>query len=167
MRGAIMNYCFSQIEEDVKSIYKKLGFKDPADIDMMEVARYFDVWIHLWPGESKNSNILGFKSIYINQDLNYRQMWTTFAHELRHALVHTGNQNKMHYLFREYQELDANRFMYHFCMPTFMLLQIDPLPTFKETVFYLANLFKVDYRFAEKRYIDFLNKKRAQLFAYC
>ncbi|MGG1595615.1 ImmA/IrrE family metallo-endopeptidase [Terribacillus saccharophilus] len=162
-----MVYYFSHLEEEVKKIYVSLGFQEPADINMVEIARYFDIWIDYWPGESRNISIRGLRTIFLHEGLTHEQAWTTFAHELRHSLKHVGDQNRIHYLFREYQEMDANRFMYHFCMPSFMLLQINPLPTFKETVFYLANIFKVDYWFAEKRYIDFLNKKKAQLFAYC
>lgn len=162
-----MVYYFSHLEEEVQKIYESLGFQEPADINMIEIARYFDIWIDYWPEESRNINIRGLRTILLQEGLCYEEAWTSFAHELRHALKHVGDQNRMHYLFREYQEFDANRFMYHFCMPSFMLLKIDPLPMFKETVFYLANLFKVDYKFAEKRYIDFLNKKKAHLYAYC
>jgi hypothetical protein len=162
-----MVYYFSHLEEEVQKIYQKLDIRQPVDIDMLEIARYFDIWIDYWPGESRHINIRGLRTIFLQEGQSYEESWTTFAHELRHTLKHVGDQNRMHYLFREYQEFDANRFMYHFCIPSFMLLKVEPLSTFRETVIHIANLFKVDYAFAAKRYATFLNKKKAYIKAYC
>ncbi|HSH24972.1 MAG TPA: ImmA/IrrE family metallo-endopeptidase [Massilibacterium sp.] len=75
-----------------------------------------------------------------------QQEWQLFGHEICHYLVHPGNQLKMHFLFRDLQEYQANHFAYHFCVPTFMLENENDLSIYK-----VMNLFNVEYDFALKR----------------
>ncbi|WP_174616458.1 ImmA/IrrE family metallo-endopeptidase [Virgibacillus ihumii] len=75
-----------------------------------------------------------------------QQEWQNFCHELGHRLRHVGQQLKMHYLFRDLQEYQAENFAYHFCVPTFMLEKIENLTAYK-----IAILFNVEYEFASKR----------------
>lgn len=57
----------------------------------------------------------------------------------------------MHKLFRELQEFQAKQFMYHFCVPTFMLLQMT-LPNLRQqAILHIAQTFHVTRDFAEKR----------------
>ncbi|RTQ87964.1 ImmA/IrrE family metallo-endopeptidase [Lysinibacillus telephonicus] len=44
-----------------------------------------------------------------------------FYHELGHVVLHIGNQRQMTDSFRRYKESKANHFMYHACVPTFMI----------------------------------------------
>ncbi|HAM81614.1 ImmA/IrrE family metallo-endopeptidase [Ornithinibacillus bavariensis] len=72
--------------------------------------------------------------------------WQLFGHELGHSLRHCGHQLKMHPLFKELQEYQANYFAYHFCIPTFML---DKLINY--TVKDIMALFNVENDFALRR----------------
>lgn len=79
--------------------------------------------------------------------------WQCFAHELGHFLFHVGSQLIMHPLFRQLQEYQADRFSYHFCVPTFMLENLEEV-----NVNVIANKFNVEYDFAFKRLEMYQNK---------
>ncbi len=59
-------------------------------------------------------------------------------------------------LFREYQENKANNFMYHACVPSFML---DEIELSDLTVEYVQQNFNVEYDFAFKRMEQYFNRK--------
>jgi Zn-dependent peptidase ImmA (M78 family) len=50
-----------------------------------------------------------------------QEQWQDFVHELAHVLKYAENPFNMNRMTRELQEYQANSFMYHFCVPTFML----------------------------------------------
>lgn len=58
----------------------------------------------------------------------------------------------------EYQEWTADTFANHYCMPTFMLLELDlqSYTTKKHLYYEMAKLFGVTLEFATKRIDDFL-----------
>lgn len=83
-----------------------------------------------------------------------------FGHELCHVLKHAGNHFQMNKLFRELQEFQANQFMYHFCVPTFMLLQME-LPQWRsQALATIAAVFRVTKEFADKR-LDMFERRKA------
>lgn len=97
--------------------------------------------------------------IFLNEQLTPQQLWQDFCHELAHVLLHIGHQGRMSLLFREYQEHKANNFMYHACMPSFMLDQLDLYDCTPLTVIQLQGLFNVEYDFAEKRLTQYISNK--------
>ncbi|GAB4074758.1 hypothetical protein GCM10028778_22610 [Barrientosiimonas marina] len=90
-------------------------------------------------------NFIIDNDIVIRETTKQRE-WQLFGHELGHYLRHAGNQYVMCYLFRDLQEYQADHFAYHFCVPTFMLDNVQPL-----TVHDVVNLFCVEYQFARQR----------------
>lgn len=62
-------------------------------------------------------------------------------------------------LFHEYQEHKANNFMYHACIPTFMLDELQLHDRTPKTVSRLQDLFNVEYDFALKRLSQYYNKQ--------
>ncbi|QPA52741.1 ImmA/IrrE family metallo-endopeptidase [Lysinibacillus sphaericus] len=64
----------------------------------------------------------------MNERLTKQQLWQDFCHELCHLLMHNGQQRRMSRLCRDYQENEANNFMLHACMTTFMLDQLELSP---------------------------------------
>lgn len=94
--------------------------------------------------------------IFLNDFLLKEQQWQDFCHELAHVLLHTGHQGRMSPLFREYQENKANHFMYHACVPSFMLDEIEPNNL---TIEYVQEQFNVEYDFALKRLEQYLYKR--------
>lgn len=75
-----------------------------------------------------------------------QQEWQLFGEEVGHYLRHIGNHVAMHDLFRDYQEYQASYFAYHFCVPTFMLQQIDNITTNE-----IMKTFNVESCFASRR----------------
>lgn len=94
--------------------------------------------------------------IFINEKQTNQQKWQDFCHELAHVLLHRGHQGRMSPLFREYQENKANNFMYHACVPSFMLDEIEPC---NFNVEYVQQQFNVEYDFAFKRLEQYFNRK--------
>lgn len=62
-------------------------------------------------------------------------------------------------LFREYQEFKANNFMYHACVPTFMLDELNICDSTAVTVSWTQKLFNVEHEFAKTRIEQYLNQK--------
>ncbi len=80
-----------------------------------------------------------------------QQQWEDFVHELGHVIKHCGNQFNMNRMFRQLQEYQANSFMYHFCVPTFMLENISLPRMQSEAIKLIGDTFNVTYPFAAKR----------------
>lgn len=79
------------------------------------------------------------------------QRWQEFGHELCHALLHEGDQALATAMQREYQENKADNFAQHFCIPSFMLNNMN-LPAYEpEAVWLIMETFGVERWFAEKR----------------
>lgn len=153
--------CFlTYLEEDIKRLYHQLQLIGPAYVDMQRIAAEFNVWVHYEDTGSMMIKHQGLYSIILNRSLSSEEQWQDFAHELCHVLKHTGNHFKMHKLFRELQEFQAKQFMYHFCVPTFILLQMK-LPNLRQqAISHIAQTFHVTLAFAEKRLALFEQRRR-------
>ncbi|WP_368931069.1 ImmA/IrrE family metallo-endopeptidase [Bacillus pumilus] len=56
-------------------------------------------------------------------------------------------------LFRELQKMQAKRFAYKFCNPTFMLRKIKAIQPYNNFINEIASLFNVTYEFAIERFV--------------
>lgn len=65
---------------------------------------------------------------------------------------------KMHPLFVELQEWQADNFALHFCIPTFMLQRIRLPPDRQAAVCFIAETFNDEIEFAELRLDRYLQK---------
>ncbi|MGE7094371.1 hypothetical protein ACQKII_23655 [Lysinibacillus sp. NPDC048646] len=63
-------------------------------------------------------------------------------------------------LFREYQDNKANNFMYHACIPSFMLDELEHCDAGALTVQHVQQLFNVEYDFAVKRLDQYISNKQ-------
>ncbi|ALC84216.1 hypothetical protein AM592_11660 [Bacillus gobiensis] len=142
----------SHLEEDVKNVYIELGILKPSEIQMHMIAEKLDIWI-FHHDEPSRTKISGLYSIVLNSNLSPEEEWQDFSHELGHILMHYCNQHRMINLFRYLQENQADNFMYHFCVPTFMLLKynITNYSNIKEGASFIAKEFSVTKKFAKKR----------------
>lgn len=115
-----------------------------------------DIRIFYWTKTSQA--LFDEKHVYIFLDkcLTEPQLWQDFCHELEHVLLHTGQQERMSKSWIKYLENKANDFMYHACVPSFMLdeMEYDAL-----TIENVQQLYNVEYDFAEKRLTQYFNKK--------
>ena len=137
----------THLEDFIRNLYLKIGISKPSEIDINVIAQ--TLGINLYYG---NTTFIFGNNIVIKRS-NKQQEWIDFAHELCHYLRHTGFQVAMHPMFIDLQEWQANHFAYHFCVPTFMLEDLEEV-----TVYEIMNLFNVCYDFASKRIEMYQNK---------
>lgn len=152
-----MKYQMTILEKNVKNIYKKIGVREPG-ICIEVLAEKLGV--ELIYGRSSFC-VNGI--ICIDSRLSKQKAREVFAHELCHSLFHVGNQLNMHELFREYQEFKAENFAMHFCIPTFMLLNMELPQYISEAVEFVADEFGVTNELALKRLEHYANQKFGQL----
>lgn len=152
-----MNY--SHLEDFIKEFYFKMNIITPPLLDFREIAKNLGIKVFYWSETSQALYANDLPYIFLDESLTQQQQWQDFCHELAHVLLHTGDQFYMYPLFREYQEYKANNFMYHACMPTFMLDELQLCDYLPQTVVKLQELFNVEYEFALKRLTQYLNKR--------
>ena len=151
-------YQTSYLEDYIERLYRNLGIHHPEQLDKYAIGNELNVGIYLVSGESEAFCSSKRNYIFLNGNLNHKERWQDFGHELCHVLRHAGHQNKMQPMFRDLQEWQADNFAYHFCVPTFMLKRIR-LPTDRSrAICLIAETFGVEYSFAEKRLDRYLNK---------
>ena len=144
----------------IKELYNRLGILTPQNLDFQTIATQLCIQVFYWKDSSQALFLKNHAYIFLNEVLTKQQQWQDFCHELGHVLLHTGNQPRMYPLFREYQEYKANNFMYHACVPSFML---DELEHSDLTVENVQRLFNVEYDFAFKRLEQYRRKKLLML----
>ncbi|WP_425388513.1 ImmA/IrrE family metallo-endopeptidase [Domibacillus robiginosus] len=109
------------------------------------------------PGPSKGIEVGAHPIIMLNNTLPSSLQWQEFAHEIAHILRHSGNQYLLPYDFRVLQEWQAGHFALYFCIPGFMLQDID-LPHLKqEATLKVMEVFHVTPTFASARLDQWFN----------
>lgn len=149
-----MKYLLTPLEEDIKKLYKILHIEYPYEMDMWNIAGDLDIWIQFHEHESEMVKRRGgLYTLFLNEDLSIQEEWQDFGHELAHVIKHVGKQDEMQFLFRQLQENQANSFMYHFCVPTFMLLNmnISNYHNIIDGIDIVAENFNVTKEFAKRR----------------
>ena len=135
----------THLEDYIHDLYKSIGVTCPLDMDMLMIARKLEVEIIY----RRNAFRLENEIILVRG--TKREEWMQFGHEVCHYLRHSGNQLNMHSLFMRLQEWQADSFMYHFCVPTFMLSDLDLSRDRKKAIWEIQKAFSVSYEFAEIR----------------
>lgn len=151
---------YSYLEDFIKDFFSQMGIHSPSLLDFRVIAKNLGIKVFYWLDSSQALFAKEKPFIFLNETLNQQQQWQEFCHELAHVLLHIGDQFYMSPLFREYQEHKANNFMYHACMPTFMLDELQLDDSTPQTVMKLQELFNVEYEFALKRLTQYLNNHR-------
>ena len=148
---------YTHLEDYIQTLYFNLNIYRPEQLDMHHIAASLGVDIVY-----KKIPLMLDGEIHL-QKSDKENEWMEFGHELCHYLRHHGCQFDMHYLYVELQEWQADNFMYHFCIPTFMLEKIE-LPKWKsEAIGLIAHTFNVDYEFASNRLERWWGKKKFYL----
>nr|WP_054550355.1 ImmA/IrrE family metallo-endopeptidase [Lysinibacillus sphaericus] len=155
-------YNTSHTEDFIKNMYTKINIFKPEQIQLSYIAKCLGIKVFYWNEESRALFLKGYPYIFINNHLSKQQQWQDFCHELAHVLMHSGHQGRLPPLFIEYQELKANNFMYHACIPTFMLNELSINDYLHTTVSGVSKLFQVEYDFALKRLMQYFNKRIVQ-----
>jgi Zn-dependent peptidase ImmA (M78 family) len=155
-----MTYNYTPLEDFIKTLYNRLSIFEPIEIKMMEIAEKLKISLHFYDDRSTAIRHKGIFHIFIDERLSPQEQWQDFGHELCHVLRHEGSQNGMVQPFLYLQENQAENFMYHFCVPTFMLLnyKISNFIDVKAGIPFVVQNFNVTESFVEERLKRFKNQ---------
>lgn len=156
---------YTHLEDFIKNLYTQIDINVPENLNLKLIAKRLNIKIFYWEEKSQAIFYDDMSVIFIDNRISSEIQWQEFSHELCHVLTHTGDQIIMPSLFREYQEFKANNFMYHACVPTFMLdkLEIDDFSD--RTINRIQQLFNVEYDFAKTRIENYIINKRHVLYS--
>jgi Zn-dependent peptidase ImmA (M78 family) len=146
-----MNYIFSTTEDYIRKLYHQLSIFVPEQIDMMEISSKLNIKLHFYD----DTSVAVGNRIFLDKRLSSQEQWIDFGHETGHVLKHCGNQLVLPSSFIKLQESQAKNFCYHFCVPTFMLLEMDLPVSRNEVIQVIAETFNVPLDFAKKRFNRF------------
>ncbi|MGJ9460067.1 ImmA/IrrE family metallo-endopeptidase [Oceanobacillus sp. CF4.6] len=154
-----MIYPMTTLEDVIEELYLKLGVIDP-DHPIEDVAERLGITLFYFekpPFTMRNTIIL-------DPRLPKELQKEIFAHELAHALFHSGAQVSMPESFRLKQESQAKNFSLHFCIPTFLLREMK-FPEYRShAVSMIAETFQVTNGFAEARLQHYENQIAGAMF---
>ncbi|WP_338712106.1 ImmA/IrrE family metallo-endopeptidase [Bacillus pumilus] len=141
----------THLDDWIEAFYHQINIKNPSELDLLDIAYRSNLKVEFLNISSRYYA----GTIIIDNRLSPQEQWQDFGHELCHALRHEGNQLIMPPLFRELQEMQAKRFAYKFCIPTFMLKNIKFTPEnylikdistiFRVTQPFVVNRLKLNY----------------------
>ncbi|MCK6164069.1 ImmA/IrrE family metallo-endopeptidase [Bacillus pumilus] len=139
----------THLDDWIEAFYHQINIKNPSELDLLDIAYRSNLKVEFLNISSRYYA----GTIIIDNRLSPQEQWQDFGHELCHALRHEGNQLIMPPLFRELQEMQAKRFAYKFCIPTFMLRKIKAIQPYNSFTNEIAALFNVTYEFATERFM--------------
>lgn len=135
----------THLDDWIEAFYHQINITNPSELDLLDIAYRSNLKVEFLNISSRYYA----GTIIIDNRLSPQEQWQDFGHELCHALRHEGNQLIMPPLFRELQEMQAKRFAYKFCIPTFMLRHLKI--NINNPLYEISSVFNVTYRFAKKR----------------
>jgi hypothetical protein len=147
----MITYQTTRLEDTVERLYEHVGIHSPNEFDMEVIAASLGITLHTHPINSQLLTFRGKTRININSLQSEQEMWEDFGHELCHYLTQHGNQTIMPELFLKFQEQKADHFSLHFCVPTFMLDQIELPAERTRAILLIEQTFNVTTPFAKKR----------------
>ncbi|UAT32603.1 ImmA/IrrE family metallo-endopeptidase [Bacillus badius] len=151
----------TRLEDYIFSLYQSIHIYEPEQLSIDLIASRLGIDIEYINGASKTIHIQNQPLVLINQHLTPEAQWQDFGHELGHLLQHCGNQMCLPPPFIELQEWQANNFALHFCIPTFMMEQLEFPWRKQEVIYLLARTFTVEFSFAARRLERWLRRKES------
>lgn len=136
----------------VKKFYGNAGIDTPDSMTMERITDLLEIELILWPFSSEIVEYKGRYKVFINENVNEQKQWQEFGHEMKHYFYDKENQKHLENSFQFYQEVKADYFAYHFCVPTFMLYKLGNV-----TVYDVMRIFNVEFDFAIRRIEMFCN----------
>jgi len=137
----------------VQRLLQSLSICHSSQLNIETISRKSNIKVRYWEYSSESVHWKGNKVIFLNENLTDKQQWQEFGHELCHTLWHAGRQEQISESLCKYQEWQADHFMYHLCIPTFMIMKLKEV-----TAHDVMDLFNVEFNFALRR-LDMLQSK--------
>lgn len=149
----IRNYQMTALEIWIEELYSEHQIDSLELLNIDDMARRFNVWIHYKPIKSKgvefHSNMY---TMIIDSRLSPTLQWLAFLHELCHLLRHVGNQTKLPELFTKSQEDEAEQFVLYAAMPISIISKLHMPAQRDKAIEYLSRTFAVPKKMAERRF---------------
>lgn len=133
-------------EHSVARFYESINISTPSQLSIISISERLGLCVQYWTHTSAMAESDGVYKIFINDSLNEQQQWQDFGHEMRHYFNEDEHRCNLGRIFIDYCESKADYFMYHFCVPTFMLMKLKEI-----TVYKIMRLFNVELDFALRR----------------
>jgi len=143
----------NHIEQYIQQFYKSIKINDPLLLTVELIVDYLDLEVMYWPHSSSIATYNNQYIIFLNDRLSMQQQWQDFGHEMYHYFYDETNYNYLKETYATYGESKADYFAYHFCVPTFMLMQLKEV-----SVDVITRLFNVEFDFALRRFEMYKSK---------
>lgn len=156
-----MSYTYTHLEDFTQKVYENINVYEPNELNLYSIADALNIGVYPISTISQAIQSEGRQYIFLNNTLNALERFEVFGHELGHILLHAGNQQSMNKDYRSYQEWKANLFALHFCIPTFMLLQVPHRYLNQNKI---GETFGVTTDFAEERLV--LHRQKIESYEY-
>lgn len=138
----------------VTSFYESFNIYDPHFLSIEIIVDLLQMKLVYWSYTSAIAELNNDYCMFINDTKNKQQQWQEFGHEMSHFFKDNNcNRKLVKESFVSYCETKADYFAYHFCVPTFMLMNLKNV-----TVYDVVNLFNVEFNFALRRLDMYKNK---------
>lgn len=158
----IKHYQMTALEVWVEELYERIGITEVALLNIDDLARRLNVWVHYNPMISKGLEIhLGMYSMNIDSRLSPTHQWLEFLHELCHLLRHAGNQSVLPELFTKGQEDEAEQFVLYAAMPISIISKLHIPNSRNKAIEFLSRTFGVPKGLAERR-MDQIERREYQ-----
>ena|SRR5690625_1346403 len=143
----------NRTETYIEKLFQNIDIYHPHQLCKDFIAQQLNLSIIYWPFTSEITLYKGIYKVFINQKQSLQQQWQDFGHEMYHYCHDHVSYDLLHESYSAYGESKADYFAYHFCVPTFMLLNLKEV-----SVDVIANKFNVEYDFALRRFEMYQNK---------
>ena len=140
-------------EQYIQQFYKSINVSDPWLLTIELVIEHLDLEVMYWPHSSAIAIHGDRYIVFLNDNLSMQRQWQEFGHEMYHYFYDETNYDLLKETYATYGESKADYFAYHFCVPTFMLQEIEGVD-----VYDVVRLFNVEFNFAYRRLEMYHNK---------
>ncbi len=133
-------------ESYIYYLYENINVLSNDHLSIDNISRIFNFEIIYW---GYSSELVCFKDkhkMFINEQLTPQEQWQDFGHEMYHYFFDETSYSQLNEGYGAYSESKADYFMYHFCVPSFMLQQLKGV-----TAYDIMDLFNVEFDFALRR----------------
>lgn len=144
----------------VCQLYRQHEITELSDLSPFNVSEKLDIELHLYDEKSEALLYEGKKYIFLNENLDGKEMWRQYCHELGHLMLHRGNQMTFSTCvlnsFISFQEVKADNFALYACAPTHIL---DKHEVYKMDLYsacrFLECECKLENHYAKRRLYDY------------
>lgn len=136
----------NRTEKYIQQFYKSINVSDPLLLTIELVIEHLDLEVMYWPHSSAIAIHGDRYIVFLNDNLSMQRQWQEFGHEMYHYFYDETNYDLLKETYAIYGESKADYFAYHFCVPTFMLMQLKEV-----SIDVITRLFNVEFDFALRR----------------